>query len=210
VTDKQFFWYILVNSVVAVGTVGTVIAALFGERLRAKFFPPVFKVKILKPAGEPCPITDQAGKKVADGRYYHLDVRNKRLSVEATHSQLRLTRIEIPGPDGQFQIIWDGDIPIRRRHQEFYPTESVIGSPIHYDLCAIVNGQTPTLSLMPIVAANNLPIHWIGDAHFIASFQLKCSQRDSEVVRIQFDWDGVWQQGDAEMQKHLKLKEAAE
>jgi hypothetical protein len=30
------------------------------------------------------------------------------------------------------------------------------------------------------------------------------------VVRIQFDWDGVWQQGDAEMQKHLKLKEAAE
>ncbi|SRR5579883_43757 len=200
----------VVNALVAAGTIGAVIVALFGEVFRAKCFPPVFEFRVLKPAGEMCPITDRNGTHVADGRYYHFEVRNTRAWVRATHSQLRLIRIERPGPDGQPQIVWDGDIPVRRRHQEFYPTEAVIGSPVHYDLCAIVKGKeedaAPALSLMPIIKPNNLPAEWRGDTHFIAAFQLKCAQRDSEVVRIQFDWDGSWQEGDAEIQKHFRLK----
>lgn len=208
-TEIQYFWYMVVNALVAAGTIGAVFAALFGQAIRARFFPPIFETKILKLAGEPCPLTDQTGKPVGDGRYYHLNVRNTRRWTPATHSQLRLIRVETHGHDGQLQIKWDGDIPIRRRHQEFYPTEAVIGSPIHYDLCAIQKtGAIPMLILEPIVPANNLPIQWSGDTHFIASFQLKCSERDSQVVRVQFDWDGTWQEGDAEIQKHFKLKEA--
>jgi hypothetical protein len=77
-TDTQFSWYMVVNSLVAAGTIGAVLAPLFGEALRGKYFPPTFRMNILKPGGEACPISDQAGHHVADGRYYHLNVRNTR------------------------------------------------------------------------------------------------------------------------------------
>ena len=196
----------VVNWLIAAGTVGAVVVALFGKALRGKWYPPKFGFRILKPEGEFCPITDNEGKHIADGGYYHLKVHNSRTWVSATHVQLRLIRIEALGPDSQPQIVWDGDIPIRRRHQEFYPTESVIGSTVHYDLCAVVNTSPPTLSLMPIVQANNLPIQWKGVTHFVASFQMKSAERDSEIVRVQVDWDGKWEGGDTEIRKHFKLK----
>jgi hypothetical protein len=176
--------------------------------IRARFFRPNFRFSVLKPEGELCPLTDNAGKHFNDGRFYHLHVLNERTWVQATHCQLRMTRIEIPGPDGQPQIKWDGDIPIRRRHQENYPMEAVIGSAIDYDLCVILkdtNENPPLLLLEPIIGANNLQIRWPGITHFTASFQLKCAEGDSETVKIQFDWDGSWQQGDAEIQRHFKL-----
>jgi hypothetical protein len=209
-TDTQFFWYMVVNALVAVGTIGAVLVALFGSPLRAKFFAPVFKFNVLKLTGEACPLKNPQQQHVADGRYYHLNVRNTRGWVPATHSQLRLIRIENPGPDGQPQVVWDGDIPMRRRQQEHYPTESVIGSPVHFDLCAIIksdNDPTPKLQLMPIVIAYNLPMPWTGETHFTASFQLKCAERDSQVVRIHFNWDGIWHDGDAEVLKSFILKE---
>ena len=81
---------------------------------------------------------------------------------------------------------------------------------MHFDLCAIIkahNDPTPALHLTPILAAYNLPMQWTREAHFIASFQLKCAERDSPVVRIHFNWDGAWHDGDAEMEKSFKLKE---
>jgi hypothetical protein len=199
-------WNLVINALVALGTLGAVVVALFGEWFTARWFSPKFQIDILKPGGEPCPITDAAGNHINDGRYYHLKVRNKRVWPPATHSQLRLIRVETRGPNDQLQITWDGDIPIRRRHQEFYPTEAEIGSAVDYDLCAIVRSPAPVLSLMPIVPANNLPTQWTGNSHFVCSFQPKCSQRDSEVVRIQFDWDGTWHDGDAEIQKHFHIQ----
>ena len=205
-TPEQFTLYMIVNTLVALGTLGAVFVALYGESIKAKRFPPIFGFSIVKAAGEFSPITDNAGRHVNDGRYFHVKVTNGRAWPTATHSQLRLIHVETPGPDGQLQIIWDGDIPIRRRNQEFYPTETEIGSPVDYDLCSIVNGTPPTLSLMPIIPANSLPITRTGESHFVCAFQLKCSQRDSKIVRIQFDWDGTWHAGDAEIQKHFQVK----
>jgi len=211
-SQTEIIVYIVATIFTGLVTFLAVLVALFGKALISKLFPPVFEFRILKAVGERCPITDRDRKHIGDGRYYHLTVQNTRRWVVATHAQLRLIRIEVPGPDGQFQIKWDGDIPIRRRHQEFYPTESVIGSPIDYDLCAIVNTPTdkPTTSLMPIIAANNLPYKWSADCHFMAGFQLKCSEGDSKMIRIQFDWDGIWHDGDAEIQDHFKAKQVRE
>jgi hypothetical protein len=83
-------------ALVALGTIGAVLVALFGSPLRAKFFPPVFEFNILKLTGEPCPVKNAQQQHVADSRYYHLNVRNKRGWVPATHSQLRLIRVSGP------------------------------------------------------------------------------------------------------------------
>jgi len=35
---------------------------------------------------------------------------------------------------------------------------------------------------------------------------VKSSQSDSEIIRVQIDWDGGWHHGDKEMQKLFKVK----
>jgi hypothetical protein len=206
-TDTQFGWYIAVNALVALGTLGAVFTTLFGHVIRAKFWPPVFEFDIVNPAGEVTSLTDKkSGKFVSEVRYYHLKVKNTSVWTPATHCRLHLVRIESPRPDGQLQIVWDGDVPVHRRHQAFFPLEAEIGSAVDYDLCSIAKSPTPTLSLCPIVRANNLPIEWVGETHFVCSFQLKCSQRDSEIVRIPLDWNGRWSDGAAEMRENFPVK----
>jgi hypothetical protein len=206
-SDTQFAWYMVVNALVALGTIGAVIAALFGKPIISKFFPPSFSISILRPVGELIPLMDGAGRPAGNARYFHLQVRNLRGWSRATHAQLRLVRVETAGPDQQFQIEWDGDIPIRRQHQQSYPSESEIGySPVNFDLCELRGGTQPVLSLMPIIRATNLPYQWAEDAHLIAAFQVKSPEAESRVVRIQIDWDGAWHTDDGESAKHLKLR----
>jgi len=158
-TDGQFALYIIVTGLAALGTLGTVVAALFGNILRAKFRPPKFQVSLLTPEGEKTTLTNQqTGEYMDDVRYYHLHVSNEnRRWSPAANTDLRLIRIEEPGPDGQLQVTWVGDIPISCRHQNLYPLKQEIGSPIDYDLCSVCK-NAQTLSLHPIIAPNNLKV----------------------------------------------------
>jgi hypothetical protein len=205
-TDRQFGWYMFVNVLVALGTIGSVIAALFGNILRAKFRPPRLQVKLLTPAGEKTTLTNsQTGAYIDDIRYYHLQISNEnRRWSTATNLDVRLIRIEEPGPDSQLQITWMGDIPIHCRHQSLYPLKQEIGSPIDYDLCSV--RKAGILTLHPIIVPNNLNAERKGACQLVASFQVKSSRCDSDIVRVQLSWDGRWDDGDAEMQKHLKVK----
>ncbi len=205
-TDKQFGWYMLVNVLVALGTIGSVAAALFGNILRARFRPPILRVRLVDAAGEKTTFSNsQTGQYIDDVRYYHLHVTNdNRRWSPATNLDVRLIRVEEPGPDGQLQLTWLGDVPIHCRHQALYPLKQEIGSPIDYDLCSVRKSRV--LSLHPIIAPNNLAVQRKGPCQFVASFQVKSTQADSDIVRVQISWDGQWEDGDAEMQKHLKVK----
>ncbi|PYT66222.1 MAG: hypothetical protein DMG39_27220 [Acidobacteria bacterium] len=80
--DQQFWWNWGVNLSVAVFTFLAVLVALFGEKLRARFFPPILKLKLLRKEGEKAPLTrlNEQGvvEHVDDSRYYHLHVWNER------------------------------------------------------------------------------------------------------------------------------------
>jgi hypothetical protein len=196
----------VVNGLVAVGTLGSVLVALFGSVLREKWWPPVFQVDLLTASGDKTTLTNtKTGTHVDDVRYYHLHVRNNRRWSRATNAGVHVVRIEEPGPDGQLQVKWAGDVPIRCRHQEFYPLKQEIGSPLDYDLCCVTKSH-PVLSLLPIIPANNLPFSRAEASEFVASFQVKSTQCDSDIVRIRFSWDGRWEDGETEMQTHLKVK----
>lgn len=205
-TDGQFTLYIIVSALVALGTIGTVVAALYGNILRAKFRPPVLRVKLLTTVGEKTKFTNpQTGAYIDACRYYHLQVSNEnRRWSTATNLDVRLVRIEEPGPDSQLQITWAGDIPIRCRHQEFYPLKQEIGSPIDYDLCSV--RKAGAFELHPIIVPNNLQWQRNGPCHLVLFFQVKSTQIDSNIVRFQIDWDGNWDDGDTEMQNHFKIK----
>ena len=94
-----------VSTLVALGTVGSVIVALFGNRLRARLWPPIFKAQLLIPPDPKMPITLTAtGAQVDVARYYHLTVSNARMWSTAEDTALHLIRIEEAGPDGEPQI----------------------------------------------------------------------------------------------------------
>lgn len=62
---------------------------------------------------------------------------------------------------------------------------------------------------MPLVMPNSLQQY--ADCRrkcsFVASLRAVSNQTDSEVVRIQISWDGSWEDGDTEMQRHMVVKE---
>src|SRR5579864_2081222 len=155
-TDAQFLWHISVNILVAIGTLGSVIVALFGQWLRLKLWPPKIRMSLVSALGEKTLENSPDGK--LEVRYYHLHVENDRPWSPATSACVEFVRLEEPGPDETYQVTWFGRVPIRRRHQEMYQLTTDIGSPVDYDVCRVSSGRSPTLKLMPIIVPNNLKI----------------------------------------------------
>ncbi|PYT66223.1 MAG: hypothetical protein DMG39_27225 [Acidobacteria bacterium] len=60
---------------------------------------------------------------------------------------------------------------------------------------------------MPMILPNNLKARWQGKCRFVACVQVRSSQADSKVLRVQVSWDGLWEDGDTEMQRHLVVEE---
>ncbi len=92
-------WSLFVNVFVAIGTIGSVIVALFGNWIRLTFFPPRLSIGLLNTEGEKITLTNSAtGQVVDEARYYHLLVSNGRRWFTATNVDVRLLQIEEPAP----------------------------------------------------------------------------------------------------------------
>ena len=78
--DQQFWGIQAVYALTAVGTVGAVLVALFGQKIRA-LFPPLLRISVPNPSGEACPaeVTRPDGTKFrTDSRWFHIHVENQR------------------------------------------------------------------------------------------------------------------------------------
>ena len=203
---QQFWWNWWVNLGVAVGTLLTVGVALFGEQARAKYFPPRLKLKVLRKEGEITELKDFSGKHIDDVRYFHLRIWNERRWSPVDGVQVYLIRVEEPGPSGALRVVWLGNVPIRWRDQEVVPLFRTIGAAADCDFCRVE--KHGGLSLMPLIMPNNLNAsNRHGKWTFAVSLQARSNQADSEVKYIQVSWDGQWEDGDTEMQRHLEVTE---
>jgi hypothetical protein len=113
--------------------------------------------------------------------------------------------LEQPGPNGKWQVTWTGNVPMRWRDQEFAPFTQTIGPPIDCDFCMVSKSEQVS-TLMPLLAPNNLKVHWKGSSMFMARPQARSTEKDSEEVYVQISWDGKWEDGDLEMKKHLTVE----
>jgi len=204
--ECQFWWNWWVNFAVAAGTLLLAAIALFGDKLRARFFPPRLELRIRAPEGEKTPLTDQNGKFLDDARYYYILVSNSRRWSPAEQTQVFLTRIEVPGPSDDLQVKWFGDIPVRWRNQEFVPLLRTVGPNIDCDFCRVE--KKGILVLMPLVPANNFPVVWKGSCKFVVTLEARSDVADSQMFRVLVTWDGQWDDGVEEMKQHLQIKPA--
>ncbi len=208
--DIQFWWNWWVSVAVAIGTIATVIVALFGQGFRSKFFPPQLVLKLAVTEGEKARVRlawlDQGEPKERweDARYYHLRVSNERRWSPANNVQVFLIRMEEQGPDSELQITWSGEVPMRWRLQEVFPPARTIGPAADCDLCSVVKGKW--LELLPLVAPYNMDVKRRQKSLVVLSLQARGNEADSPILRVQISWDGGWEDGAQEMKRHLVVK----
>jgi hypothetical protein len=206
-TDACHFWMNWsINLVVAIGTVGAVIVALFGSGIQARLFPPKLVLTIDNPRGDATPVTVTAPNgesRREQARYYRLRVSNSKRWTKATQVRVQLLRLEEPGPDGGWQLKWAGQVPLRWTHQEIVPLEQTIGPNATCDLCSVVKDKW--LELHPIILPANLAdlARRRQPAYMRISVQVTSSEVDSDIRQFQISSDGQWKDGEVEMAQHL-------
>ena len=207
--EDQFWWNWWVSIAIALGTISAVLIALFGQAFRAKFFPPQLSLNVVHPEGEKTKVRltwfedGKQKERWEDARYYHVQVQNNRRWSPANQTQVFLMQVEEPGPDGGFQTVWRGDIPLGWRHQEVFPPARSIGPKADADLCSVVKDKW--LQLHPLVAPYNLNVQRREKSILILSLQARSNEGDSSILRIQIAWDGGWHDGSEEMKHHLTV-----
>src|SRR5207247_343205 len=117
----QFWMNWWVNLAIALGTLGAVFVALFGSWIRSKLFAPSLVLAIDNGRGDATPVTLTAPSgesRVERARYYRLRVSNQKRWPKATQVRIQLVRVEEPGPDGELQLKWTGEVPFEWTNQQ--------------------------------------------------------------------------------------------
>ncbi len=206
----QFWLSWATNAAIAVGTIGAVIVALFGGWIRARLFSPRLTLSLVSPLGERMPVTltsPDGQSRQGEARYYNIRVTNQARWPKATQVRLYLIRVEQPGPDGQLQLKWAGEIPLEWKNQKIFPLERTIGPGAIGDLCNVVRDKWLTLS--PIIMPNNLAEFAVHRSRvdITVSLQARSNEAESSITRFRIAWDGGWSDGDTEMQQHLVVSQ---
>jgi hypothetical protein len=178
--------------------------AVFNWFVNRRFrLPPVLQLKLLRPEGERTPIRSEDGT-LEDARFFHLGLSNERRWSPATEVQVFLTRVGEPGPDERFQVSWVGEVPMRWRNQESSPLTRTVGHEADCDLCYLRRGGA--LHLLPLIVPNSLQAQRQSKCRLALFLQARSTQADSAVFRAEIAWDGEWEDGDAETQRHITIR----
>ena len=204
--DQRDFYLRLAATV---GTFLAVIVALFGDRIRASLFRPKLSLGLLTPLGEATPafVPLNTGTVAGNARYHHVQLSNSSSSQwpKATSAQVCLVRVEEFGPDGNPQVRWTGEVPLRWQWHEIQEARRDVGPPIIADLCCVMTERGFSLqTLITPTALGPFIIRPLGQPFdMIVTLRARATETTSPLLAIRISWDGQWADGDAEMAKHL-------
>ncbi len=202
---QRFWWNWWVSAFSAIGTLIAVVVAVFGDKVRNKFFPPTLKIDLPRPQGDLTRLSNsKTGALTNPARYYHLRIANERRWSPAHEVQFFLLRIDAPGPNGEFRRAWEGNVPLMWRDQSILPARLTIGPVAYCDLFRIEQGVG--LQLLPIITPNNLTVLYPDKCHMIWTLQVRSNELDAAELRVEVAWDGLWADGEVEMQQHAVVK----
>jgi len=210
-SDCQFWWNWVVNLLIAIATFSAVVVALWGDKIRFRFFRPKLMLTLRNTIGEITGVQYDINNNgvqqhvTESARYYHLNVINQSRWSISNQTQVFLQRIEQPGPDGFLQIIYDNEVPMEWRHQSIYPLERTIGPSALIDICSV--GESGWIRLHPNLVPSNLNVVYRTQTNLVLTFQAKGNESESPIIRIRIVWDGIWEEGETEMTHHFVIKD---
>jgi hypothetical protein len=200
--------YWAVQIAIAIGTVGAVIVALFGNWLRAWLLPHKLEIKVVDPRGHKIEATIRApsgNERPEDSRWYHVRVENpNRRWLPVTQVQLFLLQVEELDAAGQFTTTWMGEVPLQWRYQELNPIHRTMGFPADCDLLSVVKNKW--VELRPLYAPKDLPHRWRQECKFAVTVHARGVEVDSNRLRVEVHWNGEWSDDAEEMSKKLIVR----
>ncbi len=210
--SSQFWWNWGIQLLGVVATFLAIVVALFGDALRARFFPPVLRLALTDDSGEKTTrrtVFESYGKQKhldEDARYFHVVVTNEQRWTPVEQVNVVLLGVERRDAGGIFRMVWSGDVPLVWRHQQA-PAPRTIGPPGHADLFSLVKGSG--LHLHPVIVPLNLPVQTNDAVHLILHLQARSTAVDSNFLAVDIEWDGQWADSRAELSDHLKINAVA-
>ena len=216
--NAEFWWNWWVQFATALATFLAVLVALFLDWFRTRFFGPILVLQLVDPRGAP-PLKDYVmipGQPIAYetvGRWYHVQVENKRRSLisRATDTQVCLVAVGIPNAAGQYVTHSTGAIPLKVRHEGVVRPGRIIGPVVEWDLCSVCRdsqpGGNPVFELQTVVAPTELTVRQDQPFRMVLTLQARSIETDSNFLRIEFIWDGQWADDTDQMMNHLVVNQ---
>jgi hypothetical protein len=203
--------------ITALGVVGTwliFVAAIWGDRIRWLLFRPQLRVALENPRGERTIETIYKAPAEPNydrpARYYRLVASNARRWSIAHDVRILITNLEVPDASGLPTPVWTGEIPLLWLHGQVYPASRNLGRPASADFVIIaqdlhVSENQHQLHLMPAILPNNFQRSYYSAMHIWVTVVATSIETDSPPLRLAVDWDGAWEEGEAEMARHFKI-----
>ena len=136
-SDSQYFWYMVSQWAVAVGTIIVAIVALWGHIIRAHWFGPQLRLALKNPKGEVSMFSDGVVS-----RYYHLRVWNARRASPAHNVRVVIKALYRPNADGAMsQTSLSGPLQLSWQFQGSNPQFQTIGAESTCDLGFLRRGE---------------------------------------------------------------------
>jgi hypothetical protein len=199
---EGFWWNWGATVAQSIVTLLAVLVALFGEwaRTRIPFLQPKLSIDLKDSVGT----LSGFGEPREPARYYYLRVYSPRRWPKPTETQVFVVRIEARKPNGLYQTIWTGEVPLRWMHQEIKSLTQTISREMEADfLCVTKSGQ---LQLMLLLYPNNMEPSYTGTTNLIVTVRAHAKECSSGELPVAIDWDGGWNDGNDEMTNHLAVR----
>jgi hypothetical protein len=209
-TDSDFWWNWSVQVGVAIGTLLAVVAAIFGEAIRARLFKPKLRLELSSSTGIRVPmvmVAPEGTQRKTESHWFHVKVINAGSSARwpaAIETRVMLLRAEVLDASGHSQSVWSGAVPLRWSHHEFDPLPRTIGPEAECDLCSVVKDKW--IALHPLIPQSDFEWMRRNAVHWRLTLQARSVEVDSPVLVIAINWDGSWSDDPREMSKHLGVK----
>jgi hypothetical protein len=212
-TEKEIADFVI-QVVVAIGTLGVVVVAIWGDWFRDRFAAPRLTVELAAPIGSFVPINPLPGIAVAQSRiafYVHARVVNKRRWVTAKNCRVLLREIRERSADGQFRSI-PLSVPLRYVWSPSEATGPVVDIPVdhYFDFGHIVHPPLPGPEHLFTPVLYSYSNNFRGFVsrgqclRFVLRVQADNYTRDDPVV-IEVEWNGIWSDDLDTMRQNLRV-----
>jgi len=196
-------WSLVVQAVVGIGTLLVAIAAIWGEFFRSRWTGPRLRVSLLNPIGELTMVKSKQTRKQA--RYYHLKVSNDREWPAAENVRVVVTKIFALADGHWVDRSFSGPLQLRWQFAKSHPRFAYVGPDVICDLGRVVQGGR--FELRPYDCPGNFTGYLSEGGQMLVELVAVADSGKSEATRIEITWDGQWSDKDAEMSRHLVVKE---
>ncbi|TSA52523.1 MAG: hypothetical protein D4R45_06930 [Planctomycetaceae bacterium] len=199
--DKsQFFWYMVCQWAMVVGTLLLAIIALWGHIIKGRWLGPKLKIALKDPKGNKSKFSDGV-----NSRYFHLRVFNERHAAPAHNVRVVIKNIYRPKADGIMCISpLAGRIQLAWQYQGSNPQFQTIGSESSCDLGYLRQNEEFKLSTLYQSISFNGTVK--AGEKIIVEFLALSDETESNVLKIEISWDGSWSDDSEEMANHLVLR----